>query len=93
MSLHRHMSGSGLSQRAVERGELDPAKLTPRIASLPFDLLRGETMMTLRPVAPEEIEDAIFLPLVRQKSVPGAEGQWSVSRRGGDAVGRGPIRF
>jgi hypothetical protein len=53
-------------------------------------------MMTLRPVAPEaieEIEDTVFLPLVRQKSVPGAEGRWSVSRRGGDAVGRGPILF
>ncbi len=56
-------------RRAVERGEIDPATLTPRIASLPFDLLRGETMMTLRPVAPEVIEeivDTIFLPLVRR---------------------------
>ncbi|MEV0274948.1 TetR/AcrR family transcriptional regulator [Streptomyces sp. NPDC050610] len=55
-------------ERAIERGEIDPAKLTPRIASLPFDLLRGEAMMTLRPVAPEMIEeivDTIFLPLVR----------------------------
>ncbi|MFI6217736.1 TetR/AcrR family transcriptional regulator [Nocardia brasiliensis] len=57
-----------IMQRAIERGELDPAKLTPRIAALPFDLLRAETMMTLRPVAPEVIEeivDTIFLPLVR----------------------------
>ncbi|MGW0538244.1 TetR/AcrR family transcriptional regulator [Streptomyces sp. NPDC003032] len=57
-----------IMERAIERGEIDPAKLTPRIASLPFDLLRGETMMTLRPVAPEVIEeivDTIFLPLVR----------------------------
>ena len=57
-----------IMERAIERGELDPAKLTPRIASLPFDLLRGEAMMTLRPVAPEVIEeivDTIFLPLVR----------------------------
>ncbi|MGW7514893.1 TetR/AcrR family transcriptional regulator [Streptomyces sp. NPDC054796] len=57
-----------IMERAVERGEIDPAKLTPRIASLPFDLLRSETMMTRRPVAPEVIEeivDTIFLPLVR----------------------------
>jgi AcrR family transcriptional regulator len=57
-----------IMERAVGRGEIDPAKLTPRIASLPFDLLRGETMMTLRPVPPEVIEeivDTIFLPLVR----------------------------
>ncbi|WP_067537944.1 TetR/AcrR family transcriptional regulator [Nocardia crassostreae] len=54
--------------RAIERGELDPAKLTPRIAALPFDLLRAEAMMTQRPVAPEVIEeivDTVFLPLVR----------------------------
>ncbi|GHH94622.1 TetR/AcrR family transcriptional regulator [Streptomyces capillispiralis] len=59
-----------IMERAVARGELDPARLTPRIASLPFDLLRAETMMTLRPVAPEVIEeivDTIFLPLVRRK--------------------------
>ena len=57
-----------IMRRAIERGELDPAKLTSRIASLPFDLLRAEAMMTLRPVAPEVIEeivDTIFLPLVR----------------------------
>ncbi|WP_280266613.1 TetR/AcrR family transcriptional regulator [Nocardia wallacei] len=58
-----------IMRRAIERGELDPARLTPRIAALPFDLLRGEALMTLRPVAPEVIEeivDTIFLPLVRR---------------------------
>ncbi|MEY9484867.1 AcrR family transcriptional regulator [Streptomyces calvus] len=62
-----------IMERAIERGELDPARLTPRIASLPFDLLRGETMMTLRPVAPEVIEeivDTIFLPLVGRRPAP-----------------------
>ncbi|NEW39460.1 TetR/AcrR family transcriptional regulator [Nocardia cyriacigeorgica] len=57
-----------IMNRAIERGELDPAKLTPRIAALPFDLIRGETIMALRPVTPEVIEeivDTIFLPLVR----------------------------
>lgn len=54
-------------QRAVDRGEIDPGRLTPRIASLPFDLLRHEILMTLRPVSAEtidEIVDTIFLPLV-----------------------------
>lgn len=53
--------------RAVGRGELDPAKITPRIESLPFDLLRHEILMTLKPVplaTIEEIVDTIFLPLV-----------------------------
>jgi len=57
-----------IMRRAVERGELDPARLTPRIAALPFDLVRAEAMMALRPVTPEVIEeivDTIFLPLVR----------------------------
>jgi hypothetical protein len=42
--------------------------LTPRIAQLPFDLVRHQMMMTLAPVptdAIEEIVDTIFLPLVR----------------------------
>ncbi|AXE83857.1 TetR/AcrR family transcriptional regulator [Streptomyces sp. Go-475] len=68
ISAGRRSGRDEIMERAIERGELDPAKLTPRIASLPFDLLRAEAMMTLRPVAPEVIEeivDTIFLPLVR----------------------------
>lgn len=59
-----------IMDRAVARGEIDPARLTPRIASLPFDLLRSEAMMTNRPVPPEVIEeivDTIFLPLVSRR--------------------------
>ncbi|MET7400217.1 TetR/AcrR family transcriptional regulator [Dactylosporangium sp. NPDC005572] len=55
-------------RRAVERGEADPARLIPRIASLPFDLFRHHLLMTFRPLpdeAIEEIVDQIFLPLVR----------------------------
>jgi hypothetical protein len=54
-------------RRGVERGELDPDRLTPRIANLPSDLLRHELLMTLQPVPDEtvaEIVDDIFLPLV-----------------------------
>jgi AcrR family transcriptional regulator len=53
--------------RAVERGEIDADRLTPRIASLPFDLLRHEVLMTLRPVPDHvlrQIVDDIFIPLV-----------------------------
>lgn len=56
-------------RRAVERGEIDGAKLTPRIKDLPFSLLRHEVLFTLRPVPEkvmEEIVDTIFLPLVRR---------------------------
>ncbi|GGS19532.1 TetR/AcrR family transcriptional regulator [Streptomyces griseoviridis] len=64
----RRSGADVIMRRAVERGEIDPDRLTPRIAALPFDLLRAEAMMTLRPVgreAVEEIVDTVFLPLVR----------------------------
>ncbi|MFI1755417.1 TetR-like C-terminal domain-containing protein [Streptomyces sp. NPDC020571] len=54
--------------RAVARGEARPERLTERVRSLPFDLLRQEILVTLAPVPDdvvEEIVDTIFLPLVR----------------------------
>jgi AcrR family transcriptional regulator len=64
-------SGSGsalIIDRAVARGEINPDRLSPRIRSLPVDLVRHDLIMTQAPV-PEativEIVDRIFLPLVR----------------------------
>jgi AcrR family transcriptional regulator len=54
--------------RAIDRGEIKPERLTDRIKSLPFDLLRHEILTTFAPVpdhALEEIVDTVFLPLVR----------------------------
>ncbi|WP_341729048.1 TetR/AcrR family transcriptional regulator [Brooklawnia sp.] len=54
-------------ERAVARGEVDPAKLTPRVIAVPFDLYRQELLMTLKAVpdeAAESILDEVFLPLV-----------------------------
>jgi AcrR family transcriptional regulator len=56
--------------RALERGEVDPARLTDRIKSLPFDLLRQEFLMTFSPVTDDalvEIVDTLFLPLVQPR--------------------------
>jgi AcrR family transcriptional regulator len=53
--------------RAVERGEIDPARLTPRIIDLPFDLFRHEMIMTFKLVPDHvlrQIVDDIFIPLV-----------------------------
>ena len=53
--------------RAAERGEIDPARLTPRVRTVAFDLYRHEALMTLAPVPDrviEEIIDDVFLPLV-----------------------------
>jgi AcrR family transcriptional regulator len=66
----RGQRGSAVEEvvnRAVERGEADPARLTPRIIDLPFDLFRNEMMMTLKPVPGHvlrQIVDDIFIPLV-----------------------------
>jgi AcrR family transcriptional regulator len=66
----RGQRGSAVEEavnRAVKRGEIDPARLTPRIIDLPFDLFRNEMMMTLQPVPDHvlrQIVDDIFIPLV-----------------------------
>ena len=64
-------------RRAAERGEVDLGKVTPRVASLPGDLLRHQFLITGRSVSDDflsEIVDEIFLPLVAAPSlgVPGA---------------------
>lgn len=67
------LSGGGTAvdiilRRGVERGEIDPARLTPRVAAVPFDLYRAELLMTLKPVPDDVIDsivDEVFLPLVR----------------------------
>lgn len=54
-------------QRGIDRGEIAPEKITPRIISLPKDLVRHEAIMTLDGVSDaviHEILDQIFLPLV-----------------------------
>jgi AcrR family transcriptional regulator len=69
----RSQRGSAVEEvvnRAVGRGEIDPARLTPRIIDLPFDLFRHEMMMTLKPVPDHvlrQIVDDIFIPLVATK--------------------------
>lgn len=53
--------------RAVARGEVDAARLTPRVRSIVFDLFRHDLLMTLKPLTEEAIVaivDEVFLPLV-----------------------------
>ncbi|ESY64027.1 MULTISPECIES: TetR/AcrR family transcriptional regulator [Mesorhizobium] len=54
-------------QRGVERGEVDPTKLSPRVVSVPTDLARHEILMSTSPISDQaitEILDLVFLPLV-----------------------------
>ena len=53
--------------RAVARGEINPDRLTPRVRTVAFDLIRHELLMRLEPVPDATIiaiVDEIFLPLV-----------------------------
>lgn len=53
--------------RAVARGEVDAARLTPRKRSLAFDLYRHDALMNLGPVPEQtmvEIVDEIVLPVL-----------------------------
>ncbi|MFD5463229.1 TetR/AcrR family transcriptional regulator [Kitasatospora sp. NPDC127059] len=57
-----------MMRRAVDRGEVDPARLTPRVVALPLDLLRDAFMIagevpSDRVVA--EVLDEVVLPLLR----------------------------
>lgn len=72
--LRRQTGGRGvidsILERAIQRGEIDPGRLTPRIVSLPTDLARHEMLMTFAPLSEQalhEIVDEIFLPLVRPR--------------------------
>lgn len=54
--------------RAGARGDIDPAKLLPAVASLPSDLFRHHVIMTMGPPSLELQQawiDDIFLPLTR----------------------------
>lgn len=54
--------------RAGARGEIDPTKLLPAVASLPSDLFRHHVIMTMRPPSLKMQQawiDDIFLPLTR----------------------------
>ena len=54
-------------ERAVARGEADPARLTPRVRTVATDLYRHDLLMTAAPLSEEQliaIVVEVFLPLV-----------------------------
>ena len=63
----RPMWSDQIFRRAHERGEIDLDKTPAAALALPFDLMRHDLLMTLKPVPPERIAaivDDLFLPLV-----------------------------
>ncbi|MER7752829.1 TetR/AcrR family transcriptional regulator [Kitasatospora sp. NPDC097643] len=63
---------STLMRRAADRGEINPRRLTPRVVTLPLDLLR-DAFLTGGAVPPDhvvdEILDEVVLPLLGAPSV------------------------
>lgn len=54
--------------RAVDRGELAEVTLPPRVARMPLDLIRTDSMMSRAPItatAVAELVDDVYLPLLR----------------------------
>ncbi|MEU6255088.1 TetR/AcrR family transcriptional regulator [Streptomyces sp. NPDC047043] len=65
-----------LLERAVERGEIPTADVSPRIMTLPTDLVRNDIVMRSEPLTEAtlvEIVDELFLPLVRRRPAPPGE--------------------
>jgi AcrR family transcriptional regulator len=57
-----------LYQRAHDRGEIDLTCLPPAVLEMPFDLVRHDLLMDLKPPPPARIRsivDELFLPLLR----------------------------
>jgi hypothetical protein len=62
---------AAILKNAELRGEILLEKLTPRIISLPLDLLQYEALTKMQPVSDEalkEIVDDIFMPLVHMQA-------------------------
>ena len=64
----RPVSSAQVFTRAHERREIDLERIPPAVLALPFDLVRHDLIMDLKPLPPARIlsiVDELFLPLVR----------------------------
>jgi hypothetical protein len=81
----RAVSTHEIYRRAHERGDIDLDRIPAAVLSMPFDLMRHDLLMTLRPVPPERITsivDDLFLPLVAQFRPAAAKAGQDLSRHG-----------
>jgi AcrR family transcriptional regulator len=64
-------------RRAHKRGEIDPDTIPAAVLTMPFDLIRHDLLMTLKPLPADRITaiiDDLFMPLVAAYRRPGASG-------------------
>jgi AcrR family transcriptional regulator len=62
-----------LYQRAHDRGEIDLDRIPPAVLAMPFDLVRHDLVLDLKPMEPARIAaivDELFLPLVAHYATP-----------------------
>jgi AcrR family transcriptional regulator len=55
-------------QRAHDRGEIDLERVPPAVLAMPFDLVRHDMLMDLKPLKPARVQsivDDLFLPLAQ----------------------------
>jgi len=55
-------------RRAQDRGEIDLDRIPPAVLAMPFDLVRHDLLMSLKPLKPARIKsivDELFLPLLQ----------------------------
>jgi AcrR family transcriptional regulator len=60
-------------RRAHDRGEIDLARIPKAVLDMPYDLVRHDLLMDLKPLGPDRIRsivDELFLPLVRASGPP-----------------------
>jgi AcrR family transcriptional regulator len=60
-------------QRAHDRGEIDLERIPSTMLAMPFDLVRHDLLMDLKPLKPARIQsiiDELFLPLVHHRNGP-----------------------
>lgn len=65
---HRLQRTRTIYQRAHDRGELDLERIPAAVLAMPFDLVRHDLLMDLKPLKPARLQaivDELFLPLVR----------------------------
>jgi hypothetical protein len=60
--------GRTIYQRAHQRGEIDLERIPAAVLDMPFDLVRHDLLMDLKPPKPARVQsivDELFLPLVQ----------------------------
>ena len=68
---NRPRLSDAIFRRAHERGEIDLDRLPASVLTMPFDLIRHDLLMTLKPVTEKRIVlivDELFMPLATRRA-------------------------